>query len=204
MSKRALELTINKALFEKRYSEVREALFKDDKKVRIYIDTNIFGRAIDGRIDAAEAASLRRVMGRRDDLDLFTSEKTRKEISNHPAQQVQDYLEFVINLVGVIPEENFVNIVGGPIGSLPLGSAPVGGGMRKEDPVFTQVKGIFDPDDSEHIFQAIKSKADYFLTLDNKTILSRRADFHKLGFSTKLVSPKNLEAILFAVEDNTN
>lgn len=204
MSKRVLQLKINKAAFEKRYSEIRESLFKDDKKVRIYIDTNIFGRAVDGRIDATEAASLRRVMGRRDDLDLYTSEKTRKEIGNHPAQQVQDYLEFVINLVGVIPEENFVSIVGGPIGSLPLGSAPIGGGMREEDPVFTQVQRIFDPDDSEHIFQAIKSKADYFLTLDNKTILSRRNEFNKLGFSTKLVSPKNLEAILFVVEDNTN
>jgi len=204
MSKRVLKLEINKVLFEQRYLEIKEALFKDDKKLRIYIDTNIFGRAIDGNIDATEASSLRRIMSRRDDLDIYTSEKTRKEISNHPNKNVQDYLQFIMTLAGVIPEENFVTIVGGPLGTLPLGLAPFGGGMRTEDPIYSQVKAIFDADDAEHIFQAIKSDSDYFLTLDNKTILSRRSDFNKLGFNTKLVSPKNLETIMFAVEDNTN
>jgi len=108
MSKRVLKLEINKVLFEQRYLEIKEALFKDDKKLRIYIDTNIFGRAIDGKIDATEASSLRRIMSKRDDLDIYTSEKTRKEISNHPNKNVQDYLQFIMTLAGVIPEENFV------------------------------------------------------------------------------------------------
>jgi hypothetical protein len=62
MSKRALKLQVNTALFEERYREIKEKLFKDDKKLRIYIDTNIFGRAIDGRVDSSEASSLRRIM----------------------------------------------------------------------------------------------------------------------------------------------
>ncbi len=203
MSKRVLKLQINTALFEERYREIKEKLFKDDKKLRIYIDTNIFGRAIDGRVDPSEASSLRRIMNRRNDLDIYTSEKTRKEIADHPQQNVQDYLQFIMSLAGVIPEENFVTIVGGGMCSFSLGSASLGGGGSQEDPIFTQVRSIFDADDAEHIFQAIKSDADYFLTLDTKTILSRRVDFNKLAFSTKLVSPKNLEAIMFAVEDNT-
>lgn len=202
MSKRILKLEVNRDLFEKRYSELKALLSQKSNKVKIYLDTNIFGRAIDGKMKADEASSLRRVKGRVD-IDLYTSDKTRKEIENHPKKEVQDYLEFIVNLLDVIPEENFISIEGGPIGTLPFGTAPIGGGISTEDPIFSQIKEIFDTDDAEHIFQAVKSGADYFMTLDQKTILSRRKDFNKLGFNTKLVSPGDLEKILFAIEDNT-
>lgn len=45
-----------------------------------------------------------------------------------------------------------------------------GGG---EDPVFSSLKRVFELDDAEHIFQAVKAKCDYFLTLDRSTIIDR-------------------------------
>jgi len=41
------------------------------------------------------------------------------------------------------------------------------------DPLFRQLKDIFEKDDAEHIFQATKSKCNYFLTLDKKSMLNR-------------------------------
>lgn len=170
--------------------------------IKTYLDTNIFGRAIDGRIKNEEAAALRRIKGK-PDINFYTSEKTRKEVANHPSQSKQDYLNFVIDFLDVIPEENFITFYSGALGSAPLGTTPFGGGGSSEDPIYSSMKGIFEPDDAEQIFQAVKSDANYFLTLDEATILSRRKDFNKLGYKTKIVSPKNLESILFAEEDNT-
>ncbi|GAB4273925.1 MAG: hypothetical protein Kow00111_27650 [Thermincola ferriacetica] len=47
------------------------------------------------------------------------------------------------------------------------------GYVEREEPLFTELKQVFDIHDAEHIFQAVKGKCDYFLTLDYKTILNR-------------------------------
>jgi hypothetical protein len=41
------------------------------------------------------------------------------------------------------------------------------------DPLLAELQKIFDADDAEHITLAVRSSCDYFLTLDEKTILSR-------------------------------
>lgn len=77
-----------------------------------------------------------------------------------------------------------------------FGEATFGGSAIREDPLFTNLKQIFDKDDAEHIFQAIRHNLDYFLTLDRKTILNRvgerEGQLEKLNLEIRFVSPKEL------------
>ncbi|RLI70934.1 hypothetical protein DRO91_06205 [Candidatus Heimdallarchaeota archaeon] len=62
-------------------------------------------------------------------------------------------------------------------------------------------KQSFDLDDARHIFQALSSHADYFLTLDEKTILKKyRLDKNLKNFfengKMKLMNPTELVADL--------
>lgn len=46
------------------------------------------------------------------------------------------------------------------------------GGGRREDPDYTALKCLLpDEADAQHVFQAIRAAADYFMTTDVKTIL---------------------------------
>lgn len=203
MSKRIVILQIHRENFERKYKTVKDKLDELNQKVKIYIDTNIFSRSTDYRLKEADAKALSRIVKSRKDVELYTSEKTREEISRHGGEAEKNYIEFIMEIFGVIPEENFIHHYSGAFGSAPLGAAPLGGGGSREDPIYRTLRGIFEIDDAQHIFQAIKSGAKYFLTLDKKTILSRRTDFNQLGYPLKIVSPMDLEKILFAEEDNT-
>ncbi|MDB5260549.1 MAG: hypothetical protein JWN37_780 [Candidatus Nomurabacteria bacterium] len=202
MSRRVLRLKINRSNFELLYSEIMKKLSFIDTKIRIYIDTNIFGRAIDGKMDQTNTESIERIVSKKN-ISLYTSEKTRQEIKNNPNKGAQSYLQFIVNLVTVIPEEHFIKETSVSIGEATLGSVTIGGTTTQEDKTFTQLSVIFQQDDAEHIFQAIKSNAQYFITLDQKTIINKRDEYNKLGYQTRLVTPLDLEKILFAIEDNS-
>lgn len=202
MSKRIVQFRVHRANFEAKYNAVKGRLKEFDQKTRIYIDTNIFSRAADLRISTDQARALKRIKTRKD-IELYTSEKAREEVMRHQDAAKQDFLQFILDLFEVIPEENFIHHTSGAFGSGSFGSAPFGGGGSSEDPLYRELKTLFDPDDAQHIFHAIKSNAKFFLTLDEATILNRKANFNELGHSLKLVSPVNLEKILFVEEDNT-
>ncbi|MDD4290054.1 MAG: hypothetical protein PHH83_02130 [Patescibacteria group bacterium] len=192
----------NKFLSE--YERLKDLFFLKNYKIKVYLDTCILGMTLDETIKQEDSSPLKRIFeNKKEIIEPYTSEKTKEEMSKHANNSKKDYLHFIISFFDVIPEENYIHTIGGSIGSLSLGSAPLGCGIEEDDPLFAKLKNIFDLDDAKHIFQAIKSEAKYFLTTDSKTILSRRKEFNKLGFKIKLVSPKNLENILFAEEDNT-
>ena len=56
----------------------------------------------------------------------------------------------------------------------PVNATPIGGDWT--DPTYARLKYIFDDDDAEHIVHALRAKCDYFMTLDQKTILHRAMD----------------------------
>lgn len=186
--------------FDEHYISLKKSFSSNVPK--IYFDTCVFGRAIDGNIKEEFSESLQRIMANKDKIQPYTSNKTRKEIDNVSSASIKNYLKFIISFLDVIPEENMIEEMGASLGSAPLGSTPLGSGGSRKHPKLTQLQEIFDQDDAEQIFQAIESGADYFLTIDEKTILRRRKDFNKLNHELKIVSPKNLENILFSVSDN--
>ncbi len=63
---------------------------------------------------------------------------------------------------------------------------------------YSQLCEIFDRDDAEHVFSAVKSNCDYFLTLDRKTILDRvptnRDALARVCGGLRFVSPSELLA----------
>lgn len=192
----------NKLVLE--HKRLRDLILSNKSKLKIYLDTCILGMTLDQTIKEQDSSSLRRIVEyKKDIIEPYTSEKTKNEMSNHGNNSKKDYLHFIISFFNVIPEENYIHIIGGPLGSLPLGCAPLGSGVEGKDPLLVRLNEVFDLDDAEQIFQAIKSEARYFLTIDGKTILSKRKEFNKMGFKIKLVSPENLENILFSEEDNT-
>lgn len=83
------------------------------------------------------------------------------------------------------------------LGDAPLGSIPWGGG-QVENPAISLLRQVFDPNDARHIFQALSSHSNYFLTLDENSILKRYRKDHKniKAFCTngkmKIVNPKEL------------
>jgi hypothetical protein len=82
----------------------------------------------------------------------------------------------------------------GAIGGAPLGATPIGGDWT--DPLYEQLSSIFDPDDAEHIVHAVREDCDYFLTLDEESIL-KRARAHTSAVTAlcrklKFVSPQDL------------
>ena len=109
-------------------------------------------------------------------------------------------LKLIYKIIEKIPTENLIHhypatynlAVMGVIGSIPE--------RNLEDSLFTQLKTIFEKDDAEHIFQAIKSECDYFLTVDYSTILNRveinKKILHDISPRTQIVDPIQLLQIV--------
>src|ERR1700733_4813640 len=102
MSKRVIQLKIHRSNFEARYKVVKDLLKEFNENKRVYIDTNIFSRAADLRINPDHARALKRIKTRKD-IELYTSEKSRKEVLKHQDVAKQDYLQFILDLFSVIP-----------------------------------------------------------------------------------------------------
>jgi hypothetical protein len=71
----------------------------------------------------------------------------------------------------------------------------VGGGQRT-DPLFKALQGILpDEPDARHIFQAVKNKVDYFLTVDKRTILRHRVAVENCC-GIKVFNPKEMVQVI--------
>ena len=74
-----------------------------------------------------------------------------------------------------------------------------GGGVTTI-PLLVRLKQVFDADDATHIAQAKLSDCDYFMTLDDATILARRSsipsDLQAMLSPLKIVSPEELMSAL--------
>jgi len=161
--------------------------------IKIYLDSSII--TFISKIDDKNAIALRK-LSENPRIIFYTSEKAKREIENYKGLKGQAYLIFIYNLIKKIPEENIIKFIPATFGSIGFNSATFGGGSSTEDFLFTNLKQIFEKDDAEHIFQAEKHNLDYFLTLDQKTIIKRVRDdkekLKKINLNIQFVSPDGL------------
>lgn len=136
--------------------------------VAVYLDTNIISRIFDIRI-SEETAMAYRQLSEMQGLRFVTSAKTKQEMEQASNQRRASVLLFLYNQFAKTPWE--VAEYSGAIGDNPIGLCVVGGGWTH--PTLSKLRGVFDEGDAYHVFQASKAGCDYFLTLDEETILSR-------------------------------
>jgi len=166
--------------------------------VTIYLDTSIISRIGDLRLKERTALALERIAddGR---IQLVTSDKTLREILATSNPRQRSLLRFIVAAINKVPMRCLTH--GIAIGTFTFGAGGFGIGLPDE--VFAGLKEIFDADDAEHIAQAVHNRCDFFLTLDESTILSRvganACALKTLLGKLEIVSPEQLATRLCAV-----
>lgn len=135
---------------------------------RVYLDTNIFSRFTDLKISDDTALAYRK-LSNMPGLSLVTSAKTKQEMEATPNDTRASVLLLLFSAFSKVPwtiakRSGSFNSVGFNVCA--FNSSWV-------HPMLRQLQSLFDPADAEHIFQAAQSGCDYFLTLDEKTVLSK-------------------------------
>jgi predicted nucleic acid-binding protein len=161
------------------------------KPQTVYLDVSILSRIPDLRVTEGTANALQAI-SRSGHYKFVTSQKSLQEILRTENAKRNAMLQFLFMLLEQV--EFHTVYYSGCIGGAPIGATPIGG--DGEDSLFTGLKGYFEPDDADHIVQAIRGKCDFFLTLDQKTILDRVVTHHeeisKLCGTLAFVSPEQL------------
>ena len=165
------------------------------KKRTIYLDTNILSELHEPDMPESIAFALARLVGI-EGINFVTSIKTKAEILRTPDKIKNAKLQIFYSFINKTPIRRIYISHGGGIGAGAIGEHAIGrGGWEEPDPFYIQLKTIFDEDDAHHIFQAVVGNCDYFMTLDNKTILKRVArrsnEVKKLCGAMKFVSPED-------------
>jgi predicted nucleic acid-binding protein len=136
--------------------------------IRVYLDTNVVSRLVDLRISADRARAYE-ILSNLPDVRFVTSEKAREEVRRATGQQKTAVLQLLVSFLDKVQTSTLEH--SGAYGEGAYGEGPYGGGWT--DPVYQTLRVIFDPADAAHITHAVRSKCDYFLTLDQRTILDR-------------------------------
>lgn len=161
----------------------------------VYLDTNIFSRVTDLKISEETAAAYRQLADM-PGIILVTSAKTKQEMERTPNEVRASMLLFLFSLFAKVPWR--VSEYDGALNDVPLNMCALNDSWTH--PVLSELRNIFDDDDATHIFQASQSGCQYFLTLDDKTILSRVKQHQALLMSAcpqlKFRSPIELVAEL--------
>jgi hypothetical protein len=135
-------------------------------KPTVYLDTCIVSGIAREDLASAEQDAVRGLLRlyKSSRLDLATSEVAQDEISRVP-ERFRSPHETIYLLLRDVPVARAEWTDSG------LTLLGVGGG-RREDPLYTSLKELLpDALDAQHVFQAIRADADYFVTSDSKTIL---------------------------------
>lgn len=167
---------------------------------KIYVDTNLVSRLSDElygnppHISEIEANAILKICSA--DIELVTSTKMLDEVLETTALRPRALLTLMATLAGKVPFQNITFFVPATLGGSYLGSSYLGGGYSARDPLLTQLLSIFDQNDAEHVFQAIKNNCAFFLTLDNSSIVQRaknnRQTLNEICPGLKFVLPKEL------------
>lgn len=158
--------------------------------IKAYLDTCIVSGLAKEDLPSAEQMALLIILRfhKSGDVQLVTSILVKEEIDKIPEEHRMRH-EIVYNLLANIP----VSQVSWTDSGLTL--MGVGGG-KKVDSLYLELKALLpDELDAQHIFQAVKSGAKYFVTTDNHTILKyREALITKYNLS--VIAPSELEKTL--------
>lgn len=165
--------------------------------MKVYVDTCLLSGIVNKDISKRELKSIE-VLCDSKDVELCTSKKTLDEFLKAKDYKQRVAFKLLYKIITKIPSENLIIQGSATWGSVPWGAATWGDGCSSENKIFAKLKKLFKPDDAEHIFQAVNAKCDYFLTLDNRTILlkNNKYELAKIAPGTKLVSPNGLAVLL--------
>lgn len=169
--------------------------------MKIYLDTNILSNIVGGIDRLSEDTGIAFQKLATSDHEFVTSPLMQQEMEKAASPKVKGAILFIYKIFGgtknLKPETYFATGFGDAL----FGAVPFGGG-ETENTVLSLLRQAFDPDDARHIFQALSSKSNYFLTLDEATILKRYRENH-MGMKTfiqrgnlKIVNPEELVAEL--------
>jgi predicted nucleic acid-binding protein len=153
---------------------------------KAYFDTCIVSGLAKEDLPEVEQAALLEVLRlyRAEKIELVTSALVKQEIDRIPEKPRRRH-EIIYNLLADIP---ISNVSWTDSGLMMMGC---GGGTRF-DPLYSELRSILpDEADAQHIFQAIKNGAYYFVTTDRRTIL-RYAKMLQDRFGIRFVTPAEL------------
>jgi hypothetical protein len=145
--------------------------------MKIYLDTNILSNIVGGinRLTEDTGIALQKLAA--SDHEFITSPLMQVEMQKTPNQQVKGAILFIYKIFGGTKNLNPETYFATGLGDAMLGTVPFGGG-EAENTILSLLRQAFNPDDARHIFQALSSKSDYFLTLDEASILKRYRNNH--------------------------
>lgn len=145
--------------------------------MKIYLDTNILSNMVGGinRLTEDTGIALQKLAA--SDHEFITSPLMQQEMEKTPNQRVKGAILFIYKIFGGAKKLNPETYLATGFGDALWGAVPFGGG-RTENTVLSLLRQAFDADDARHIFQALSSKSDYFLTLDEASILKRYRNNH--------------------------
>ncbi len=147
--------------------------------LKVYVDTCILSNLLDYACSMDfgsfqdDMTALDKVCNM-DFVELVTTEKTLDEIIRTQDDTRRTSLKVLFKIMTKISSAQLLSFQPLGFNRMPFNR----GGFNlpdreEEDPLFSQLKSIFDEADAEHIFQAVKRKCEFFLTVDRKTILNR-------------------------------
>lgn len=167
----------------------------------VYLDTNIMSRIADGRVNQKTLDALETI-AESTDVTLVTSIIALQEFIRCTNPKTRVLLKLLYKIAKKVPTVDSHSIVGIEVTDVVANEGFTISGKILEDPLIVEIKHIFDEIDSEHIFQAIKSQCDFFLTLDSATILTRLEEDQERvkGLTSKMqfVGPAQLAEVLQA------
>lgn len=142
-----------------------------NKKLIIYLDTNVYGRPFDDkrnyRINIEANASVM--------IFEFIEKNKLKCISS-------DILQYEISRAPLYKREQMFSLLSLSYKNIPLTKNL----MKKAEKIHTECR--IPPRDALHIASAIEGKADYFLTCD-ESLIKKETLLKNKGFSIKILNP---------------
>lgn len=134
---------------------------------RVYLDTCIISRIVDGHLSHRESVALSRVLElhRTAAAEVLTSSVAERELRAVPEKYRDEFIDVY---------ELFCSAIKiGPQGITSLGLAGVPT-ANADHIIWSDIRAVLDEKDAEHAYVAFRNRAKIFLTLDRKTIISRR------------------------------
>lgn len=165
--------------------------------MKIYLDTNVLSSIVGGINRLSEETGLALQKLASSDNEFITSPLMQQEMEKTPNEQVKGAILFIYKIFGGAKNLNPETYFATGLGDAMFGAVPFGGG-ETENTVLSLLRQAFDADDARHIFQALSSHSNYFLTLDEASILKRyRNNYMNMkafcdNGNLKIVNPEEL------------
>jgi len=155
--------------------------------MNVYLDTCIISGLAKEDISKKEICALLTLLqlGKESILELFTSSVTKDELDKIPQEHRSKHL-IIYNLFSDVPKIDY----------LVLNLSPVRIGLRvkKQDVLAKLINILKDKEDAMHLYQCFRNKLEYFITVDQNSILSKAKEI-KLVCKIDVYTPSDFLAL---------